>query len=275
MRKIIQIGLILAGIGIASYPWISNSLYEKEAGSRIQVYEKKSRELPKKNYQNLMREARDYNANLAKADVILTDPFSSEQSKKNTGKDYREILHIPGSEVMAYVDIPGIRIYLPVYHGTDGEVLEKGIGHLGATSVPVGGKGTHAVLTGHTGLDKAKLFTDLEEVRKKDQFYIHVLGKVLAYEVDDISVVRPDDTKKLYVQGEQDLVTLLTCTPYGVNSHRLLVRGHRISYRKEAYREEKHKKRKTRWQKEYRKTLLIAASMVVCVGILKRKWTSE
>ncbi len=139
MRKIIQIGLILAGIGMASYPWISNSLYEKEAGSRIQVYEKKSRELPKKNYQNLMREARDYNANLAKADVILTDPFSSEQSKKNTGKDYREILHIPGSEVMAYVDIPGIRIYLPVYHGTDGEVLEKGIGHLGATSVPVGG----------------------------------------------------------------------------------------------------------------------------------------
>ena len=120
MRKIIQIGLILAGIGMASYPWISNSLYEKEAGSRIQVYEKKSRELPKKNYQNLMREARDYNANLAKADVILTDPFSSEQSKKNTGKDYREILHIPGSEVMAYVDIPGIRIYLPIYHGTDG-----------------------------------------------------------------------------------------------------------------------------------------------------------
>lgn len=170
MRKIIQIGLILAGIGMASYPWISNSLYEKEAGSRIQVYEKKSRELPKKNYQNLMREARDYNANLAKADVILTDPFSSEQSKKNTGKDYREILHIPGSEVMAYVDIPGIRIYLPVYHGTDGEVLEKGIGHLGATSVPVGGKGTHAVLTGHTGLDKAKLFTDLEEVRKKISF---------------------------------------------------------------------------------------------------------
>lgn len=102
-----------------------------------------------------------------------------------------------------------------------------------------------------------------------------MLGKILAYEVDDISVVRPDDTKKLYVQGEQDLVTLLTCTPYGVNSHRLLVRGHRISYRKEAYREEKHKKRKTRWQKEYRKTLLIAASMVVCVGILKRKWTSE
>lgn len=154
-------------------------------------------------------------------------------------------------------------------------MLEKGIGHLGATSVPVGGKGTHAVLTGHTGLDKAKLFTDLEEVRKKDQFYIHVLGKILAYEVDDISVVRPDDTKKLYVQGEQDLVTLLTCTPYGVNSHRLLVRGHRISYRKEAYREEKHKKRKTRWQKEYRKTLLIAASMVVCVGIFKRKWKSE
>ena len=93
--------------------------------------------------------------------------------------------------------------------------------------------------------------------------------------MDDISVVRPDDTKKLHVQGEQDLVTLLTCTPYGVNSHRLLVRGHRIPYRKEAYREEKDKKRKTRWQKEYRKALMIAASMVVCVGILRRKWKSE
>lgn len=260
---------------MAFYPWISNHLYEKAAGSRIQVYEKKSRELSKKNYENLLREARDYNTNLVKADVTLTDPFSSEQSKKSTGKDYREILHIPGSEVMAYVDIPGIRVYLPVYHGTDSEVLEKGIGHLGATSVPVGGKGTHAVLTGHTGLDKAKLFTDLEEVRIKDRFYIHVLGKIMAYEVDDISVVRPDDTKKLRVQGEKDLVTLLTCTPYGVNSHRLLVRGHRIPYRKEVYKEEKYKKRKTRWQKEYQKALLLAGTVVICIGILRRKWKSD
>lgn len=269
MRKIACIGMLLAGIALAFYPWISNVMYEKETGSKIKAYERESKKLSEEKYEEILREARVYNQNLAKADVVLTDPFSEEKMKKCTGKEYDAILRLPGSDVMAYVEIPVIRVYLPVYHGTSGEVLEKGIGHLGASSVPVGGKETHAVLTGHTGLNKAKLFTDLEKVKKKDQFYIHVAGKIIAYEVDGIFVVKPEDTSLLRIEKKKDLVTLLTCTPYGVNSHRLLVRGHRVPYEKERYKKEMQKVRKTRWQREYAKAWKEAVMIIICIkGIM-------
>lgn len=267
LTTIFSMILIFAGISLALYPTISNILAQKHASQAITEYNDEIKGMDEEKIDAVKEAMQQYNEQLGNA--VTQDAIGEQQ----TGTSHVDMLDI--GDVIGYLTVPVINVNLPIYKGTSQDVLAKGVGYIPETSFPLGGESTHSVLTGHRGLPDAKLFTDMDKVQKKDQFYIHVLGKILAYEVDDISVVRPDDTKKLYVQGEQDLVTLLTCTPYGVNSHRLLVRGHRISYRKEAYREEKHKKRKTRWQKEYRKTLLIAASMVVCVGILKRKWTSE
>ena len=267
LTTIFSMILIFAGISLALYPTISNILAQKHASQAITEYNDEIKGMDEEKIDAVKEAMQQYNEQLGNA--VTQDAIGEQQ----TGTSHVDMLDI--GDVIGYLTVPVINVNLPIYKGTSQDVLAKGVGYIPETSFPLGGESTHSVLTGHRGLPDAKLFTDMDKVQKKDQFYIHVLGKILAYEVDDISVVRPDDTKKLYVQGEQDLVTLLTCTPYGVNSHRLLVRGHRISYRKEAYREEKHKKRKTRWQKEYRKTLLIAASMVVCVGILKRKWISE
>ena len=131
---------------------------------------------------------------------------------------------------MAYVDIPQIGVYLPVQHGTNAETLERSVGHVVGTSLPVGGSSTHAVLSAHSGMASSKLFSDIDQLEKGDTFYIHVLGEVLAYEVDNINTVLPTDTSLLQIEDGKDLVTLVTCTPFGVNTHRLLVRGHRVPY---------------------------------------------
>lgn len=275
MRKIMKIGMIVAGLGMALYPWISNALYEREAGSKIEVYQKESQKLSENTYAAIWEEAKSYNASLVKAEVVLTDPFAEKQHEKHTGKSYRKILKIPGSDVMAYVEIPEIQVNLPVYHTTEAKVLEQGIGHLPGTSVPIGGKSTHAVLTGHTGLNKAKLFTDLEKLRGKDRFYLHVLGKIHAYEVDEIRVVRPEDTDRLGIEKGRDYVTLLTCTPYGVNSHRLLVRGHRVPYSRKSYDRSKKEHRKTRWQQEYQKAWLVALLTIGCMKIVMVFYTKR
>ncbi len=138
------------------------------------------------------------------------------------------MLNPDGDGLMGYLEIPSIKVYLPVYHGTSDGVLQAGIGHLGNTSLPVGGENTHAVLSGHTGLPNARLLTDLDKLQEKDQFYLHVLDEVLAYEVDQIKVVEPDNISDIFIEDGKDYVTLVTCTPYGINSHRLLVRGTRF-----------------------------------------------
>ena len=174
-------------------------------------------------------------------------------------EEYYHALAVDNTGVMCTLEIPVIGVDLPVYHGTSDEVLEKGIGHLEGTSLPVGGKGTHAVITGHTGINKAKMFTDLTELKKGNQFYIHVLGKVLAYEVDDINVVLPEDTRKLSIVDGKDYVTLITCTPYGENTHRLLVRGKRTKYVPQKRENEKKKKKigNSQWMRNYRKGIII------------------
>ena len=131
---------------------------------------------------------------------------------------------------MAYIDIPKINVYLPVQHGTGAETLERSVGHVVGTSLPVGGSSTHAVLSAHSGMASSKLFSDIDQLEKDDTFYIHVLGEVLAYEVDNINTVLPTDTSLLQIEDGKDLVTLVTCTPFGINIHRLLVRGHRVPY---------------------------------------------
>lgn len=145
-------------------------------------------------------------------------------------QNYLECLNINGDGVMGYIEIPRIDVRLPIYHGSSEEVLQQGVGHIESTALPIGGDYTHAVLTGHRGLPSAKLFTDLDRLEIGDQFYIHVLDEVLAYEIDEINTVLPDQLQELQPIEGRDLVTLVTCTPYGVNTHRMLVRGTRVPY---------------------------------------------
>ena len=178
---------------------------------------------------------------------------------------YAQQLTVGG--VMAYVDIPKIGAYLPVQHGTEADTLEKSVGHVVGTSLPVGGSSTHAVLSAHSGMASAKLFTDIDQLVKGDVFYIHVLGEVLAYEVDQIATVLPSDTSLLQIEEDKDYVTLITCMPFGVNTHRLLVRGHRVPYVPELVVENgKTPKAASSWTQHYLTGLGIGLGVLAAAG---------
>ncbi|MEF7638175.1 class C sortase [Bacillus thuringiensis] len=225
-RKIIFGCIFLLGLSIFLYPTISNWLATRTHYSQVSSYDKKIKSLQKKELERREKEAEDYNKQVQHSSQTFSDPFA--EKKKNDGKSYADALNI--GDVMGYVEVPKIKVKLPIYPGTSEEVLSRGVGHLDKSSLPVGGKGTHTVLTGHRGLPSALLFTDLDKIKESDVFYIHSLDKVLAYQVDQIKVVLPSETEDLLIVNDQDYATLLTCTPYGVNTHRLLVRGHRIPY---------------------------------------------
>ena len=217
--------LFLAGAAVFLYPTLSNWLAEIHQSGVIQAYETQLAAADADFYGAQWQRAREYNESLVGNPV--RDPFIP-----GTGyalpENYLDCLNING--IMGYIEIPKISVRLPIYHGTSEAVLEKGVGHVESTALPIGGDFTHAVLTGHRGLPSAALFTDLDQLKIGDQFYIHVLDQILAYAVYEIHTVLPDDTKKLKAVEGQDLITLITCTPYGVNTHRLLVRGTRIPY---------------------------------------------
>lgn len=267
-QKVIPILIVIAGFLLLAYPFLSNYLFEKSAGSTVESYQEKTDMMDQKIKEKVLDEARGYNENLLRSSIQLTDPF---KTKKINGETvfYNNILNVDRSEIMGYVKIPCISVDLPIYHGTSAEVLERGIGHLAASSFPIGGKSTHAVLTGHTGLSSAKLFTDLTEMKKGDLFFIHVLDKKLAYRVDQINVIRPENTRKLQIIDGKDYVTLLTCTPYGVNDHRLLVRGIRTEYheKEELTKERPHY---SQWMEVYRRAILIGL-LIVFALIISRK----
>lgn len=213
-----------------------------------------------KEKQQVFLDAQKYNMDLSRSLVQLTDPFKLKQSHGEK-LNYQMILNLDGSGVMGYVRIPCISIELPIYHGTSAEVLEHGIGHLAASSFPIGGKSTHSVLTGHTGLSSARLFTDLTQMKKGDLFFIKVIDLELAYRVDQITVVRPEDTRKLQIIKGEDHVTLVTCTPYGVNDHRLLVRGVRTKYEKGSDSiQQEH--RESQWMAVYKRAILIGLLII-------------
>lgn len=276
-KKIIQVLIILIGVALLVYPWIANYLNEHAAKSTISTYENEVKHTDKKERGEMLEKAREYNEKLASSHVVLTDPFSGETNGGISEKEYYQLLNLDNTGVMCSLEIPSIDVDLPVYHGTSNSVLEKGVGHLEGTSLPVGGKDTHAVFTGHTGLNKAKLFTDLTELQKGDQFYIRVLDKILAYEVCRIDVVLPEDTSKLSVVDGQDLVTLVTCTPYGQNTHRLLVRGKRTKYSPKAYEKECAKKKagRSQWMRTYQKAILlgigITSIVLFIVSFIRKK----
>ena len=267
-QKIIPILVILAGFFLLSYPFVSNYLFEKSVGSIVESYQEKAAGMDQAIIKKVMDEAKQYNGELLQSSIQLTDPF---KVKRLDGEmvHYNRILNIDGSSIMGYLKIPCISINLPIYHGTSGTVLEHGIGHLAASSFPIGGKDTHAVLTGHTGLSSAKIFTDLTEMKKGDFFFIHVLDKKLAYRVDQITVVEPQDTKELQIMEGKDHVTLVTCTPYGVNDKRLLVRGVRTAYhaKEEEIRARNHH---SQWMEVYKRAIF-AGLLIICVLIAARK----
>ena len=231
--------IFLAGLSLLLYPFVANQWNNYRQKQLISGYEQvvSDKEAAEGiDYDAERKKAEDYNEALLPC--VLPDSFALAES---SGVDpvYMNTLNIAGDGMMGSVEIPKINIKIPIYHTTEEEVLNKGAGHLEGSSLPVGGVNTHAVISAHRGLPSASLFTDLDQLKEGDHFLIHVLDETLCYEVDKISVVKPEDTSALAVEDGQDLVTLLTCTPYGVNTERLLVRGHRVPYVEEEVKEEK------------------------------------
>lgn len=227
--------LFLAGFGILIYPTVSNQWNTYRQQQLITTYDKAVSKLEPEDFDAAWDAAETFN-NSFDHNNIFGDVFST-QSKLTDIRDteYWKVLNIEGNGIMGYLSIPKINVKLSIYHGTSDEVLQTGVGHLNGTKLPIGGESTHSVLSAHRGLPSAKLFTDIDQMKKGDRFYLHILDENLAYEVDQIlSMVDKDDhetlEKALQIESGQDYVTLFTCTPYGVNTHRLLVRGHRVPY---------------------------------------------
>ena len=218
---ILLVAVLLAGLSLLLYPLLSdywNSIHQSQA---ISTYMDDVSKLDDSTYNALWEEAQRYNASLLEDENRF---FPDEKERQQ----YEQLLNISDKGVIGYIEIPSIDVALPIYHGTSEEILQVAIGHIEGSSLPVGGPSTHCVISGHRGLPSSRLFTDIDQLVEGDIFTLLVLDETLTYEVDQIRIVEPDDTSLLAIEEGEDLCTLVTCTPYGVNSHRLLVRGHRV-----------------------------------------------
>ena len=218
---------LLVGLSLLLYPTISNCWNSFHQSKTIATYVETVAEMDDSDYEGMWREAQAYNTALPRDQ----GRFQLSEEEKQV---YEGLLRVSDDGIMGYVEIPSINVELPIYHGTDEEILQIAVGHIQGSSLPVGGPSTHCVISGHRGLPSAKLFTDLDQLTKGDIFILHVLDETLTYEVDQIHIVEPDDVSLLSMEEGEDLCTLVTCTPYGVNSHRLLVRGHRVENQQDA-----------------------------------------
>lgn len=224
LSNIILSLILIAGLSLLLYPTVAdywNSFHQTQA---IGSYSDVVANMDEQDCERILSEAQEYNASQAAKGTSFLPLEEKELAR------YNSILNVTDSGIMGYIDIPGIRCKLPIYHGTNDDVLAIAIGHIEWSSLPVGGPSTHTVLSGHRGLPSAKLFTNLDKVVVGDVFFLNVLGDTLAYEVDQIHIVLPEEMSMLSIEEGKDLCTLVTCTPYGINSHRLLVRGHRVDY---------------------------------------------
>lgn len=260
MKKIIGplIGILIlvAGFGIMFYPVISNWYNTHEQSYALQSYSKSIQSLTPEMLAAEREKAVQYNQQ--RTTGILSDPYTNDTGEKSAL--YQSLLNLTGNGIMGKIEIPKIDVDLPIYHGTSEDVLDVGVGHMVESSLPVGGSGTHAVLTGHTGLRTAKLFTDLELLEVGDEFFITVLNETMAYQVEKIMIVEPQNVSSLQQARGADLVTLVTCTPYGINSHRLLVTGSRVAYAREEI-EQKIKQTETVMGREMQLTLIVLAAL--------------
>lgn len=212
--------MLLVGLSVMLYPTFSDWWNKNKATHSITSYNEVVAQMDDGETERLIQQAHDYNTKLAKVFAPLTNP--------DEVPGYDDILNISGTGIMGYISIPFIKVELPIYHGTSAEVLNIAAGHLKGTSLPVGGESTHAVISAHRGLPSAKLFTDLDKLVVGDTFTINVLGEVYTYEIEEILIVEPQEVDKLAIIPNGDYVTLMTCTPYGINTHRMLLRSHRI-----------------------------------------------
>lgn len=221
LTTIILIVILMVGLSLLLYPSFSNFWNTRVSSRAVAAYNAAVADLDEDDYDEIFAAAQSYNATL----------FASGNVRELTEsqlQEYNNLLDVTGTGIMGYIEIPTIGVELPIYHGTDEGVLEIAAGHINWSSLPVGGVSTHSVLSGHRGLPSAKLFTDLDELVEGDTFELHILDQVLTYQVDQILIVLPEDTDALSITEGKDYCTLVTCTPYGINTHRLLVRGHRI-----------------------------------------------
>ena len=223
---ILPILILLIGLSLMLYPSFADWWNSFHSSRAIASYEEQVANIDDAQYEELWDAARDYNQSLLHRpnDFLLSD----EQQEI-----YKSLLDFGGNGIMGYIEIPMIDVMLPIYHGTKESVLQIAVGHLDWTSLPVGGAGSHCVVSGHRGLPSARLFTDLDKLKVGDVFMLHVLNEILTYEIDQILIVEPQDTDPLLIEPGKDLCTMITCTPYGINSHRMLVRGHRIESQEE------------------------------------------
>lgn len=262
-KGLLTISLFTSAIILMGYPYIANYIFEHRTDSIVETTEKSERNMEDRKREEYADEINKYNQELYSGRIQLQDPFKEMFEEKETGK-YNELLNINKNGIMGTIVIPAINIKLPIYHGTSEKILEKGIGHLEGSSLPLGGENTHTVLTGHTGLSNAKLFTDLSEMKEGEFFFLNILGEQLVYQVNQIRIVLPTDLEELYIKKGKDYCTLVTCTPYGVNTHRLLVRGERVENEGilENKRNFEKKRIESRWMKEYKYALKSSLGML-------------
>ncbi len=229
-RNLVFFLFLVLGLGLLNYPFVSQWVNRQSQSQVVYNHMGQTVQLSGAEKESMLRDAEAYNRALAQSTQKITDGFSAPQDADSA---YEDLLNPAGDGIMGYLEIPAIDVALPIYHGTGTVALENGVGHLVQSSLPVGGADTHAVLSAHTGLATKTLFTDLDQMKTGDVFYVHVLDTVLAYAVEDIETVLPHETDSLRIVPGEDLVTLVTCTPYGINSHRLLVTGRRVALTQE------------------------------------------
>jgi len=221
--------MIVVGLGIILFPLISNQVNEIHYQEVIGTYDDTVTQKTEIENDQMLIKAREYNSSLSSTKIV--DVF--QNPVQTNSSEYLSILNVDDNGMMGYISIPKIDVRIPIYHGTSSDILQKGVGHLEGSSLPVGGESTHAILSAHRGLPSSRLFTDLDQLKEGDIFYIYVLDEVLAYRVDQVLVTEPSETEALKIVDGKDYITLVTCTPYAVNTHRLLVRGERIEYNKQ------------------------------------------
>lgn len=262
IKDIIRLIVLFVAFAVLLYPTVSSYVNEKNGSKVVSNYDAESVRLSNAEKEQMLEDARAYNKEML-SNIDLIDPFS--QGETSIDERYESLLNIDGSGMMGYIRIPKIKVEIPIYHGTSESVLQAGVGHFWGTSLPVGGESTHTVLTGHRGLPTKTLFTNMDKLVEGDVFYIKVLDETLAYQVDQILTVLPEETEALSIVPGQDYATLVTCTPYAINTHRLLVRGHRIPY-EEAVKIEKNTS--TGIELSFTTKVLIVTIGIIFIGLV-------
>lgn len=254
----------IAGLGVFNYPVISTLYNQLHEGTVMASYDETVAKMEQEELDALYKQAQDYNRKIAEEGPTVQDAF--EQGETVEDELYNQALNMEGSGVMGSIEIPKIHVFLPIYHGTSSDVLEVGVGHLQGSSLPVGGDTTHSILTGHRGLPSAELFTNLDQLEEGDIFYIHILRKTLAYKIYNIETILPEEVENLVIEEGKDLITLVTCTPYGINSHRLLLHAERTVYEepeKEINTAEARSQNLWEWLLEQKSFLISAAVLAL------------